>query len=226
MWVIQFWELGEDFHHLVRTFTTGGDDHDVSFRLLGNGMLKHRLTRTEWARNEACTAFHNGVEGINRTHTRFEQFERTWFFLIVRHGKLYRPVLHHVHLHFCAVLLFEYSHHIVNLIFASRHDALHLCLTFHLERSHNLQFLRVLFHLAEPCRAFHLVAHLGKWNEIPLTILVEWFGVLATLQEDTFHLVEVILQTIIILGQHAWTQLHFKHVSCTFGWCTNSQSTC
>ena len=226
MWVNQFWEFREDFHHLVGTLTTGSDNHDVCLSLLRDSVLQHRLTRTERTWDEARTAFHDGVECVNRAHTCLQQLEGAWFLLIVRHGKLHWPVLHHIHLHLSAVLLLEHSHHIVNLIFAGSHDALHLCLALHLEGSHNFQFLRVFFHLTEPCRAFHLIAHFGEWHEVPFTFFVEGFRVLTTLQEDTFHLVEVVLQTVVVLRQHARTQLHFQHVSCKFGWRTNPESTC
>ena len=82
----------------------------------------------------------------------------------------------------------------------------------------------VFFHLAQPIAFLHLIAHLHQWREIPLTLCVQRFRVLAALQEYTLHLVQVVLQTIIVLTQHARTQLDLQHVAGEFSLCAHFQA--
>ena len=96
MRVFEFRELGEDFHNLIGTFTAGGDDYDVSLSLLGDGVLQHRLTRTEGTGDEARTTLDDGVEGVDSTDAGLKEFEGTGLFLVVRHSELHGPVLNHV----------------------------------------------------------------------------------------------------------------------------------
>ena len=224
MGVHQFGELGEDFHNLVGTLTAGCDDYDVGLGLLRDGVLKHGLTRSKGTRDEARTTLYDGVEGVDGAHTRFQQLEGTGFLLVVGHCELHRPVLYHIHLHFVALLVLEHSDGVVNLVLTGRHDALDHSHTLQLEGNHDLQRLMVFFHLTQPVALLYLVADLCQGFEIPDAVVVKWFGVLSSLQEHAFHLVKVVLQTVVVLTQHTGTKLNLEHVTGKLGLCTHLQS--
>ena len=136
--VDQFGELCEDFHYLVGTLTAGGYNHDVRLSLLGNSVLKHRLTRTEGAGNKARSAFYDGVHRIYDAHTRLQQLEGTRFLFIVGHGALHGPLLYHVDGHFRTILGNEHSHGVLDGVIAFGHNGFHGADTFLRERHHNL----------------------------------------------------------------------------------------
>ena len=226
MRVYQFREFGKDFHNFVRTFTTSCDNYDVSFCLLGDSVLKHSLTGTERTRDKTSTTFYNRIYSIDYTNTCFQQFKWTWFFLIVGHRLLYRPLLNHVHRNIVAFLVSQHYYCIFNGIFTGSHDRLYLISTLQLERYHNLQRLVIFFYLTQPRRWTYFITYLYQWFEMPLAFLIQRISVLTALQEHAVHLVEVILQTIVVFRQHTRTQSHFEHVSCKFGFGTYLQSTC
>ena len=116
MRVNQFGELRKDFHNLVGTLTAGGNNYDIGFRLLGDSMLKHRFTCTERAGDKSRTTFHNRIDGIDYTYTGFQQFERTRFFLIVRHGTFHRPFLYHIHLNIITFSVSQDGNRIFNAV--------------------------------------------------------------------------------------------------------------
>ena len=205
MRVNQFGEFRKDFHNLIGTFTTGGDDYNVSFSLFGDSMLKHRLTRTERTGDKSRTAFYNRINGVNHTYTRFQQFERTRFFLIVRHGTFHRPFLNHIHLDIITFLVSQNGNCILNTIITLFHDRLHGTYTLLLERNHNLQWLKVLIHLSQPCSGFHLVANLCQRYKMPFTSFIQRIRVLSALQENAIHFIKVILQTVIVFRKHTGT---------------------
>ena len=47
MGIDQLGELRKYFYHLVGAFAAGGNNHDVGFSLLGNGVLKYCFSRAE-----------------------------------------------------------------------------------------------------------------------------------------------------------------------------------
>ena len=123
-------------------------------------------------------------------------------------------MLHHVHFYLFALLVLKHGHHIMYSVLASRDDALHRGKSLHLEGNHNLERLVVFLHFSQPVTFLHTVAHLHDGYEVPLTICVQRFCILTSLEEDAFHLVQVILQTVIVLAQHSRAHLDFKHVAC------------
>ena len=199
MGVNELGELGEDLYYLIGTLTAGSDDHDIGLGLLRDSVLEHGLTGTEGTRDEACTTLYDGVHGIDNTYACLEQLEGTGFVHIVGHGHLHGPTLNHVHLHVVALLIGEHGDSVLNGILAFSHDRLHGAHTLLLEGHHDLQGLAVLLYRAEPVRGFHLVAHLGEGLELPLAVVVESIGILSAFEEHTVHLVEVVLQTVIVL---------------------------
>ena len=58
----------------------------------------------------------------------------------------------------------------------------------------------------------HRVAGLRQRHEMPLLVLVQRISILPPFQEDAFHLVQVVLQSVVILREHARAQRHFEHV--------------
>ena len=224
MGVNQFGELGEDFHHLVGTLTTGSNDYDIGLGLLGDGVLQHRLTCTEGTGDKSRSALYDGVDRINDTHTRFEQFEGARLLHIVGHGSLHRPFLNHIHLHLVTLCIGQHGNGIFNLIVALCGYLLHGADSLLLEGHHDFQGLEVLIHLAEPVRGHHLVAHLGQRYEMPYALLIQRIGVLSSLQEYPLHLIQVVLQSVVILREHTGSQSDLKHVARKFGFSTYLQS--
>ena len=199
MGVNELRELGEDFYYLIGTLTAGSDDHDIGLGLLRDSVLEHGFTGTEGTRDEACTTLYDGVNGIDNTYTSLEELEGTGFVHIVGHGHLYGPTLNHVHVNVVALLIGEHGDSVLNGILAFTHDRLHGAHTLLLEGHHDFQGLAVLLYRAEPVRSLHLVAYLGEGLELPFAVVVESVGILSTLEEHTIHLVEVVLQTVIVL---------------------------
>ena len=72
MRVYQFREFGKDFYYLVGTFTASSDNNNIRFCLLGNSMLKYRLSCTERTGDKSCPSLYNGVYRINNTYTGFQ----------------------------------------------------------------------------------------------------------------------------------------------------------
>ena len=196
--VYQFGELGKDFHHLIRTFTASCNDNDIRFRLLRNSMLKHRFTCTERTGNKSRTTFHNRIQRINHTYTSLQQFERTRFFLIIRHRTFYGPSLNHSYRNIITFFVCQDCDSIFYLIITFRHDCFYGSRSFHSERGHNFQRLEVFIHLSQPCRSLHFVTYIHQWYEMPYTLFIQRIRILSSLQENSVHLVEVILQTIIV----------------------------
>ena len=226
MRVYQFRELRKDFHYLIGTFTTGSNNYDVRFSLLGDCMLQDCLTGTERSRDKSRTTFYNRVHCIDNTHTRFQQTIWTRFFLIIRHRLLHRPFLNHVYRNFLAVLIYQYGHSIFDGIITLSHNRLHLAGSLQLERSHDLQRLVIFLHLTQPSGSDDLVSGLCQWCEVPFLFFIQRISILTSFQENTLHLVEVVLQTVIILRKHTRSQCHFRHVSGKLSLCTHLQSTC
>ena len=198
MRVHQFWEFGKDLHNLVRTFTASGDNYDVSFRLFGNSMLKHRLPCTERTRYKAGTTFHNRIQRINHTHTGFQQFERTRFLLVIRHGTFHRPPLNHSHRNIISFLISQDSNRILNLIITFRHDSLYSSSSLQCKRRHHFQRLEVLIHLPQPRGSLYFITRVYQWNEVPYTFFIQRIRILSSLQKNPVHLVKVILQTVVV----------------------------
>ena len=199
MGVNELGELGEDFYYLISTLTTSCDDYDVGLGLLRDSVLEHGLTCTEGARDEACTTLYDGVNGIDYTYASLEELEGTGLVDIVGHSHLHGPTLNHVHIDIVALLIGKYGDSVLNSIFAFSHDRLHGANALLLEGYHDLQRLRVLFYSTEPVRSLHLVAYLGEGLEEPFAIIVKSVGVLSAFEEHTVHLVEVVLQTVVVL---------------------------
>ena len=122
-------------------------------------------------------------------------------------------MLHHIHLYLVALLVLQHSHHIVYLVLACGCHALDGGETLHLEGHHNLEQLVILLHLTQPVAFLHAVTWLGDGHELPLAVGVQRLGILAALEEDALHLVQVILQSVVVLAEHTGAQLDFQHVS-------------
>ena len=199
MGVNELGELGKDFHYLIRTLTAGSDDYDIGLGLLRYSVLEHGLTCTEGTGDKACTTLYDGVNGIDYTYASLEELEGTGLVHIVGHSHLHGPTLNHVHVDIVALLVGEHGDSVLNGVFTFSHDRLHGANTLLLEGNHDLQGLRVLFYSTEPIRSLHLVANLCEGLEEPFAIVVKSIGVLSAFEEHTIHLVEVVLQTVVVL---------------------------
>ena len=130
-------------------------------------MLEHSLTCTKRTRNESGSTLYDRIECVDGTHTSFKKLEWTWFFLVVCHSKLNRPVLNHIHFYLAAISLLKHGDSVVNLVLTSLYDALHLSCADELERSHNLKLLRVFLYFSKPSTTTNGVAFLYERLEIP-----------------------------------------------------------
>ncbi|MPM60523.1 hypothetical protein SDC9_107374 [bioreactor metagenome] len=150
MRVIKFWKFGENFHHLVSTFTTGSDNNNIGLRLFGNGVLQHRFPSSESAGYKSGSAFHNRVQCIYRSHAGFQQFKRPGFFLVQGNGHFHRPFLNHVQFMLLPVFIFNHRYGVVNVVLSFRCDTFHLVFAGHHERDHYLVGLEILIHFTQP----------------------------------------------------------------------------
>ena len=161
-------------------------------------MLKYGLTCTEGSGNKACTTFHNRIQCIDYTYPRLQQFERTRLFLIVRHGTFHRPSLNHSNRNIVSFLICQDCNRIFYLIITFRHDCFHGSRSFHRERSHHLQRLKILVHLPQPCGSLHFITCIYQRYEVPYTLFIQWICILSSFQENAIHFVKVILQTVVV----------------------------
>ena len=199
MRVHQFREFCKDFHYLVGTFTTSRDNYDIRFRLFGDSVLKHRLTCTEGAGDKSCTTFHNRVQRIDYTYTGFQQFERTRLFFVIRHSPFHRPFLNHRYRDVISFFICQDSNGIFYLIISFRHNGLYGSRSVHSKRSHNFQRLEVFVHLSQPCGSYDFITGFHHRNKMPYTFFIQRICILSSFQENTVHLVKVVLQTIVVL---------------------------
>ena len=86
--------------------------------------------------------------------------------------------------------------------------------------------LEILVHLSQPITGAHGIARFSQRLEIPLLIIVQRKRIIATFQEYTFHLVQVILQTVIVAGQHTRTQRNFQHMPLEFSLVADTHTPC
>ena len=213
MRILQFGELRESLHHLVSTFATGCNNHDICLGLLGDSMLEHGLTRTERARDKARTTLAKRVGRINRTHTRFEQFEWTRFLFVSKNGFLYRPFLHHRHFVIHTLCIGKNGHHLMNRIVAFSSNGLHRIDALERKRHHDLVRLMVFVNLTQPSGCIYLIAHFGNRFEVPEFLLIERVVVLTSLEENAMKFVEVVLKAIVVTAQKTRTEGYLKHVA-------------
>ena len=213
MRVNQLREFSKDFHNLVGTFTTSSNDYNISFRLLGYSMLEHRFTCTERSGNKSCTSLYYRIDRINHTYAGFQQFERARFFFIIRHGTFHRPLLNHIYLNFIPFFISQDSNCILNAVITFLNNRLDSAYSFLFKRDHDFQWLEIFIYLTQPCCRFHLISDFSQRYKMPFAFLIQRIRVLSAFQKNTIHLVEVILQTIVVFRKHTRTQCHFKHVS-------------
>ncbi|EJX09862.1 hypothetical protein EVA_02030 [gut metagenome] len=180
MRVHQFRKFRKDFYYLIGTFTTSRNNNDIRFCLFGNGMLQHCLSRSERTGDKPCTTFHYWIDRINDTYTRFQQFERTRFFTVIRHSLLYRPFLNHVHLNIFSFLILQHSNRIFNGVITLLYDRFHGTYPFLFERHHDFQRLEILLYLTQPGSSFHLIPYLYQGDEMPYASFIQWIGILTT----------------------------------------------
>ncbi len=84
----------------------------------------------------------------------------------------------------------------------------------------------VLLNLPQPVALDNLVANLRQRNEVPKSVCVKRLGVLSTPKEDALHLVEVVLQSVVVLAKHARAQLYLQHVPREFCLGSHLKSAC
>ena len=112
-----------------------------------------------------------------------------------------------------ACLIGHHRNGVVDIVAALLCEALHPVLLFHHKGNHDLVRLEVLIHLTQPGAACHLVADSCQRLERPLLLLVEREGVLTPFQENTLHLVEVVLQSVEVTFQQSRAEHHLQHMS-------------
>ena len=216
MRVDQLGELLEDFDHLVGALAARHHDDHVGVGLLRNGVLEHGLARSERPRDKARTTLGHRVEGVDRTHAGLHDARRAGFLRIAAHGLLHGPFLHHRHLVVAAFGVGQDCHRVGDLVFARLGDALDRIAVRHREGNHDLVHHPLLLHLAQPRRRRDLVADLGQRRKFPLDIVVDRIGDRTAGDEQTVHLFEVVLKTVVVARQKARSQRDFEHVTLEF----------
>jgi hypothetical protein len=211
--VDEFGELGEDLYHFVGTFAAGGHDDDVGFGLLGDGVLEDGLTRAERAGDEACAAFDDGVDRVDGADAGLEEFEGAGLFGVERDGHLNGPLEGHVDGGLAAFVVGEDGDGVEDRVAPFGDDATDGVRALHHEGDHDLQGLVVLFDLAEEVGGLDAVACVGDGGEVPEAFGVEREVGFAALEEDAVELVEVVLQTVVVVGEHTGAEGDFEHVA-------------
>ncbi len=208
----QLGELLEDLHHLVGALAAGHDDDDIGLGLLRNGVLKHRLAGTERTGNEARTALGQRVEGVDGAHAGLHHARGARLLGIAADGLLHGPLLHHRNRMVLAGGIGHDGHRVGHLVLALRHDALDRIVIGHREGNHDLVGYPLLLHLAQPRCGRHLVARLRERLEGPLALEVDGLGDRTARDEQTVHLLQVVLQTVVVARKQTGGQRGLQHV--------------
>ena len=96
----------------------------------------------------------------------------------------------------------QYGYDIFDAVLTFVYDGFHGTYTLLSERHHDFQGLEVFIHLAQPGSSFHFITHFHQRHKVPSASLVQRIGILSAFQEDSIHLVEVVLQTVVVFRKH------------------------
>ena len=110
----------------------------------------------------------------------------------------------------------HHGHRVGHLVLAGSRHALDRIGFGHREGDHNLVGHPLLLHLAEPRCGRDLVAGLGQRLELPQRLEVDRVGNRTAGDEQTVHLLEVVLQTVVVARKHARGERHLEHVAFEF----------
>ena len=102
------------------------------------------------------------------------------------------------------------------LIFTGSGDALDRIVFGHREGHHDLVGHPLLLHFAQPRGGAHFVARLGQRRELPHGVEIDRIGHRTAGDEQTVHLFEVVLQTVVVARKQTRGQRHFEHVPLEF----------
>ena len=176
-------------------------------------MLEHRLARAERSGNEARAALGHRVEGVDGAHARLHDARRTRLFAVTAHGLLDGPPLHHRDVVVAPLGIGHDGHGVGHPVLAGRDDALHRVGVGHREGDHDLVHDPLLLDLAQPRRGRDPVAGGGQRRELPFGPEVDGVGDRAAGDEQSVHLLQVVLQTVVIARQQARGERRLEHVA-------------
>ena len=220
----QFGELLKDLDHLVGTLAAGHDDNYVGIGLLRDRVLKHRLTRTERSGDEARTALGQRVESVDGPHARLHDARGARLLPVTAHGLLHGPPLNHRNIVIPTVGIGDDGDRVRNLVLSGGHDALDRIGSLHREGYHDLVLDPLLLDLAQPRCGRNLVAGLGQRLELPLLLEVDRVGDRTARDEQTVHLLQVVLQTVVVARKKTGSERRFQHVTLEFDLFADLQS--
>ena len=72
--------------------------------------------------------------------------------------------------------------------------------------------LVILLHKTNPGSGLDSVAYLSSRLVVPLLIPIKRIGILSTLEEESGHLIQIILETIKVLREQSRTEGHLEHM--------------
>ena len=150
---------------------------------------------------------------------------RTWLISIASDRALDGPLLLHGDSMLLTILIDEDRNGILDGVLTFTLEALDGVDPVHSEGDHDLDRLEVLLDLTEPRASSDTITDLSKRLEVPEFVAIERVGIGTSAEEDPFHLVEVILKSVIVLGEHPWTERDFEHVSFEGHGVTDTHST-
>ena len=213
MRVDQLREFGEDLHHLVGALAAGRHHDHFGVALLGDGVLQHRLAATERARDKAGTAFGDRVHRVDAAHARLHDAEGARLFHVAAHRHLDGPFLGHRDVVVFALGVGQDRHRVVYRMVAFTDDGFDGIFALEGKRNHDFVREPALLDLAEPVGRHHLVAHFGDGGEVPDLAVVQGRGVFAAAEEDVFHRLEVVLQTVVVAREQARAEGNLQHMA-------------
>ena len=176
-------------------------------------MLKHGLTCTERARDKACTTLSQWVECIDCANTGLHHTRWAWFLGIATDSLLNWPLLNHCDIVLVAVYVSYNCDSVGNLVLASCNNTLYGVVTGHDERHHNLVCHPLLLNLSEPSTSGNLITLLCEWGKLPSLLKIYWIGNRTASDKQTIHLLEVVLQTVVVTRKHTRSQCSLEHVT-------------
>ena len=209
--VNQLREFPQNIGHLVAALAAADVNHKVHVRPLGQGVLHHRFTGAEGARNSRGTALCHREEGIHNTLAGLQRHAGREF-APVRAAHTHRPLLHHRQFHTGTVRLLQHSDRFSHGIAAGfyRNE-----LSLHLGWNHNLmQNGGGLLHSTNNITADDLITGMGGGGKLPFSFTVQRGNLHTAGQVIAAHLlhngVQRALNTIVNIFYQSGAQLHRK----------------
>ena len=204
----QFRKLAEDLRHFVAAFAAADVDDDVRVAPFGQRLLRHRLARSETARNGGRAALRDREERVDDAQTRQQRrFQR----LARQNGprRADRPVLIEAQRFRRAVVVFDFRQNRAAVVVAFRFHGFHAAGLERRRRDELQKDGRRLLNFAVLHAGLHDVAFLHGRDEMPDLVQILRIRLLAAADHRARHgrdAVQRPLDAVVNRSKQAWSE--------------------